>query len=107
MPREVPVWETRLSSGVCGPFRRASSAASSSSIGQLKPEPAEGYAVSTLPLPPAQTSGGLPLMLALQRRQSQREFDPAPLPLQTLSDLLWATAGVNRPELGGRRLFFL
>lgn len=71
-------------------------------IGQLKPEPAEGYAVSTLPLPPAQTSGGLPLMLALQRRQSQREFDPAPLPLQTLSDLLWATAGVNRPELGGR-----
>ncbi len=34
-------------------------------IGQLKPEPAEGYAVSTLPLPPAQTSGGLPLMPAM------------------------------------------
>jgi SagB-type dehydrogenase family enzyme len=24
------------------------------------------------------------------------------LPLQTLSDLLWAAAGINRPELGGR-----
>ena len=71
-------------------------------IGQFKPAPAEGYAVSTLPLPPAQTTGGQPLMHALQQRQSQREFDPAPLPLQTLSNLLWAAGGVNRPALGGR-----
>jgi len=71
-------------------------------IGQLKPAPAEGYAMNTLPLPPAQTAGGAPLMQALRQRQSQREFDPAALPLQTLSDLLWAAAGVNRFELGGR-----
>ena len=31
---------------------------------------------------------GLPLMQALARRQSQREFDPVALPLPVLSDLL-------------------
>jgi len=71
-------------------------------IGQLKPARAEGYAVSTLPLPPAKTEHAWPLMQTLQQRRSQREFDPAPLALQTVSDLLWAAAGVNRPELGGR-----
>ncbi|MEP7295598.1 MAG: nitroreductase family protein [Burkholderiales bacterium] len=42
------------------------------------------------------------LMDALQRRESGREFDPAALPDQMLSDLLWAAAGVNRPALHGR-----
>ena len=42
-------------------------------IGQLKPEPAEGYAVSTLPLPPAQTTGGLPLMPAMAMALSADE----------------------------------
>ncbi len=71
-------------------------------IGQLKPQAASGDAASTWQLPPAQTTEGLPLMQALQQRQSQREFSPAPLPEQTLSNLLWAAAGVNRPALGGR-----
>ncbi len=71
-------------------------------IGQLKPQPALGNAASTLSLPPPQTEGGLPLMQALRQRQSQREFDTAPLALQTLSELLWAAAGINRPALGGR-----
>jgi hypothetical protein len=71
-------------------------------LGQLKPEPAVGDAASTTPLPPAATTGGLPLMQALAQRQSLREYDPAPLPDQMLSDLLWAAAGVNRPALGGR-----
>ncbi len=71
-------------------------------IGQLKAKPPAGTATHTTPLPPANTSGGLPLMQALALRQSQREFDPAPLAEQTLSDLLWAAAGINRPELGGR-----
>ncbi|MFZ3081869.1 nitroreductase family protein [Rhodoferax ferrireducens] len=71
-------------------------------IGQLKPQPAVGDAASTTYLPAANTTGGLPLMQALAQRQSQREFDPAPLPLQMLSDLLWAAAGINRPELAGR-----
>jgi SagB-type dehydrogenase family enzyme len=71
-------------------------------IGQLKPAPAAGYAESTLVLPAPQTTEGLPLMQALRLRQSQRSFDPAPLPMQTLSNLLWAAAGVNRTDLGGR-----
>lgn len=71
-------------------------------IGQLRPEPATGDAASTTHLPPANTAGGLPLMQVLAQRQSLREFDPAPLPEQTLSDLLWAAAGINRPVLGGR-----
>ncbi|MBA3059821.1 MAG: SagB/ThcOx family dehydrogenase [Gammaproteobacteria bacterium] len=71
-------------------------------IGQLKPQPATGDAASTIYLPAANTTAGVPLMQALAQRQSQRGFDAAPLPLQMLSDLLWAAAGINRPELGGR-----
>lgn len=71
-------------------------------IGQLKPEPAQGDAADAIVLPPAHTAGGLPLMQALARRQSQREFAPVPLQLQMLSNLLWAAAGLNRPALGGR-----
>ena len=71
-------------------------------IGQLKPQPAQGDAARTLTLPPPQTEGGLPLMQALHQRQSQREFDAAPLEPQTLSNLMWAAAGINRPLLEGR-----
>lgn len=71
-------------------------------MGQLKPLPPVGNGASSIKLPPAHMAGGAPLMLALSQRQSQREFDPEPLLQQTLSDLLWAAAGVNRPTLGGR-----
>ena len=71
-------------------------------IGQLKPQPAQGDAVCALSLPPPQTQGGLPLMQALSRRHSEREFLPSPLDHQVLSDLLWAAAGVNRPDEEGR-----
>lgn len=71
-------------------------------IGQLKPEPAHGDAADTIALPPASMSGGMPLMQALAQRQSQREFAPEPLPQQMLANLLWAAAGLNRPDLGGR-----
>ena len=71
-------------------------------IGQIKPKPIVGDAVTTTYLPAANITGGVPLMKALAQRQSMREFDPEALPAQMLSDLLWATAGVNRPELGGR-----
>lgn len=70
-------------------------------IGQLKALPVGADAAKATYLPAANTTGGLPLMQALAQRQSLREFDPAPLPPQTLSDLLWAAAGINRPELGG------
>jgi SagB-type dehydrogenase family enzyme len=66
------------------------------------PEPAQGDVADTIVLPPVNTTGGLPLMQALALRQSQREFAPEALPLQMLSGLLWAAAGLNRPGLGGR-----
>lgn len=71
-------------------------------IGQLKPEPVVGDSTATIKLRAPTLQGGLPLMQALQLRQSQREFDPNPLPEQKLSDLLWAAGGINRPALGGR-----
>ena len=56
----------------------------------------------TIALPAARRHGGKPLVEALMLRQSQREFAPGPLTPQQLADLLWAAAGINRPELGGR-----
>lgn len=53
-------------------------------------------------LPPPATTGGMPLLSALARRHSSREFAPDPLPLQVLADLLWAANGVNRPGTGKR-----
>lgn len=53
-------------------------------------------------LPPPVTAGGLPLLTALARRRSSREFATDPLPLQVLGDLLWAANGVNRPGTGKR-----
>ncbi|MGD9832466.1 MAG: SagB/ThcOx family dehydrogenase [Piscinibacter sp.] len=71
-------------------------------MGQLKPQPAAADAAQTVPLPAAQRRGGRPLFEALMQRQSQREFSPGPLSPQQLADVLWAAAGINRPDLGGR-----
>jgi SagB-type dehydrogenase family enzyme len=49
-----------------------------------------------------QTEGGLPLMQTLKARQSLREFGAEKLPLQVLSNLLWAADGVNRADSGKR-----
>jgi nitroreductase len=49
-------------------------------------------------LPKPQITGGMPLMQALAQRQTIRAFADKPLPLQTLSNLLWAAFGVNRPR---------
>jgi len=52
-------------------------------------------------LPPPQMDGGRPLMQVLKDRKSTREFRPDKLPMQTLSNLLWAGFGINRRD--GRR----
>lgn len=52
-------------------------------------------------LPEPRDKGGKPLMQALKERKSQREFSSKELPPEVLSDLLWAAAGVNRPETDG------
>lgn len=65
---------------------------------------AQGVAQDLAPiqLPAPQTDGGKPLMQALKLRASSRAFAPAPLPPQTLSNLLWAAWGINRPQEGKR-----
>jgi nitroreductase len=72
------------------------------SIGQFKPRPPREDVDTRVLLPRPTRSGGMPLMQALQLRQSQRDFAPDALREQQLSDLLWAAAGVNRHDLGGR-----
>jgi nitroreductase len=55
-----------------------------------------GQGVRTLPTP--RRDLGMPLMQALQRRRSIREYSPRELSPQVLSDLLWAAYGINRPS---------
>lgn len=71
-------------------------------IGQLKPLPPVGDTTPLRALLPPSLSGGMPLMSALSRRRSLREFAPEPLPEQVLSDLLWAAGGINRHDVDGR-----
>jgi len=61
-----------------------------------------GEALKTVPLPEPQMQGGRPLMQVLKDRSSGRSFSPEKLPLQVLSNLLWAAFGINRPESGHR-----
>ena len=49
-------------------------------------------------LPTPQKAGGLPLMDALAKRSTAREFDSKELPPPQLSSLLWACFGINRPD---------
>jgi len=61
-----------------------------------------GEETKAIKLPPPQTEGGKPLMEALKNRRSDRLFSGKELPLQMLSDLLWAANGINRPDSGRR-----
>ena len=58
--------------------------------------------VKIIELLPAQTEGGKPLMQALKERKSSRDFANRQLPLQVLSNLLWAANGINRPRIEHR-----
>ncbi len=49
-------------------------------------------------LPEPRREGGQPLTAALRLRRSTRSYLPRALPDQTLSDLLWAAFGINRPS---------
>jgi SagB-type dehydrogenase family enzyme len=53
-------------------------------------------------LPPAEKHGGAPLMDCLSMRQTTREFESHELDPMLLSNLMWATFGINRPEEGKR-----
>lgn len=53
-------------------------------------------------LPKPRMEGGKPLIQALKERQSARVFSTKKLPVQVLSDLLWAAFGTNRLDSGKR-----
>ncbi|MCP5120583.1 MAG: SagB/ThcOx family dehydrogenase [bacterium] len=52
-------------------------------------------------LPPPETSGGGSLTEALASRRSNREFQPVPLELEQISQLLWAAQGIT--SIAGQR----
>lgn len=54
--------------------------------------------LSTIVLPKPDKKGGAKVMVALDNRHSDREFLSSDLPYETLSDLLWAANGINRPD---------
>ena len=54
-----------------------------------------------LALPAPVKTGGAPLMQALGARRSARDYKQGELSRETLSSLLWAADGINRPD--GRR----
>ncbi len=57
-----------------------------------------GAEPAPIKLPNPQKEGGKPLMTVLNSRSSSRSFSGKKLPLQTLSNLLWAAFGINRPD---------
>jgi SagB-type dehydrogenase family enzyme len=76
--------------------------------GPAAPAPDDGAPIELRPvgltrLPPPRLDLEATLMTALSKRRSTRAFDAArPLGAQVVSDLLWAAAGVNRPDEGKR-----
>jgi SagB-type dehydrogenase family enzyme len=56
------------------------------------------YSQEIIKLPAPKTEGGMPLMQALKERKSGREFSSKKLSTETLSSLLWAAWGINRPD---------
>ncbi|MDD5505869.1 MAG: SagB/ThcOx family dehydrogenase [Candidatus Omnitrophica bacterium] len=60
------------------------------------------YELKPVKLPEPRIQGGMPFMQALKERKSQREFSSRELPLEVISDMLWAASGINRTESAHR-----
>ena len=65
---------------------------------------AVSWAAELLPvkLLPPNLNSGKSLMQSLQARKSSRDFSAKKLPVEVLSNLLWAACGINRQESGKR-----
>jgi len=59
---------------------------------------ANSAVIMNIDLPEPVTEGGKPLMQALKERKSAREFSGEKLPLQVLSNMLWAANGISRND---------
>ena len=55
-------------------------------------------AAETIKLPPCEKDSGVTVVQALKARHSEREFSEREIPMETLSGLLWAANGFNRPD---------
>lgn len=64
--------------------------------------PAAADVPPDIQLPAPTTTDGMPLMQALMARHSDRTFSEKKLPLEVISDLLWAADGINRSDSGKR-----
>ncbi len=64
------------------------------------PDPGPAEELVPIGLPKPEMAGGRPFLACVRDRKTVRDIGPNPLPLQTLSNLLWAAAGVNRPDAG-------
>lgn len=58
--------------------------------------------LAPIQLPAPDMKGGKPLMQCLKDRKTDRSFSMKKLPVEVLSNLLWAAAGINRPDSGKR-----
>jgi SagB-type dehydrogenase family enzyme len=54
--------------------------------------------LAPIKLPAPDTKGGKPLMQCLSERKTNRSISPKKLPVEVLSNLLWAAYGINRPD---------
>jgi SagB-type dehydrogenase family enzyme len=58
--------------------------------------------LAPIKLPPSDMKGGKPLMQCLKDRKTDRSFAAKKLPVEVLSNLLWAACGINRSDSGKR-----
>jgi hypothetical protein len=66
---------------------------------KLKSEsPGPSWNLNPIPLPKPESDGGKTVMKALKLRKTIREISDKNIPLQKLSNLLWAACGVNRKK---------
>jgi SagB-type dehydrogenase family enzyme len=58
--------------------------------------------LSTIKLLPPDLKSGKLLMQSLKERKTSRSFSTRKLPIEVLSNLMWAACGINRPDSGKR-----
>jgi len=65
---------------------------------EVKSTSAQSAGLKLMQLLQPQMDGGRPLMQVLKDRKTSRAFSSEKLPMQVLSNMLWAAWGVNRPD---------
>lgn len=87
-----------LLSTMPGSYAVASSAPGTARDNTREAAASPAATVEKMALPQPDTKRGKPLMEALLLRKSARKFKELGIPVQDLSNLLWASFGINRPD---------